>query len=104
MICRCTEEGNGAGSERAAKARTPKTDMEEAGGRECEENRVEDRGSCRSNEMEGRSQSDCGGDEVYSAPFGDEEKSGLKLDMMMMMMAELQTRKHLYSSSSFLKI
>ena len=54
--------------------------MEEAGGRECEESRVEDRRSCRSNEMEGRSESDRGGDEVYSATFGDEEKTDLKLD------------------------
>ena len=30
--------------------------------------------------MEGRSESDCGGDEVYSATFGDEEKTELKLD------------------------
>ena len=34
------------------KARTAKNDTEEAGGRECEESRVEDRGSCRSNETE----------------------------------------------------
>ena len=59
--------------------------MEEAGGRECEESRVEDRGSCRSNEMEERSESDCGRDEVYPATFDDEERTGLKLDMMMMM-------------------
>ena len=51
--------------------------MEEAGGRECEKSRVEDRGSCRSNEMEGRSRSDCG-DEMYPATFGDEEKNGRK--------------------------
>ena len=36
-----------------SEARTAKTDMEEAGGRECEESRVKDRGSWRSNEMEG---------------------------------------------------
>ena len=54
--------------------------MKEAGGRECEESRVEDRRSCRWNEMEGRSESDRGGDEVYSATFGDEEKTELKLD------------------------
>ena len=54
--------------------------MEEAGGRECEESRVEDGRSCRSNETEGRSESDHGGDEVYSATFGDKEKTELKLD------------------------
>ena len=54
--------------------------MEEVGGRECEESRVEDRRSCRSNEMEGRSESDRGGDEVYSATFGNEEKIEIKLD------------------------
>ena len=54
--------------------------MKEEGGRECEKNRVEDRRSCRSNEMEGRSESDRGGDEVYSATFGDKEKNELKLD------------------------
>ena len=41
---------------------------------------VEDRGSWRSNEMEGRCESDRGGDEVYPATFGNEEKTGLKLD------------------------
>ena len=60
--------------------RTAKNDIEEAGGRECEESRVEDRKSYRPNEMEGRSDSDRGGDEVYSATFGDEEKIELKLD------------------------
>ena len=30
--------------------------------------------------MEGRSESDRGGDEVYSATFGDEERTELKLD------------------------
>ena len=35
-----TEEGNDAKSELAAKARTPKNDMEEAGGREFEESLV----------------------------------------------------------------
>ena len=59
--------------------------MEEAGGKECEESRVEDRGSFRLNEMEGSCESDCGRDEVYPATFGDEERTGLKLDMMMMM-------------------
>ena len=54
--------------------------MKETGGRECEESRFEDRGSCRSNELEGRCESDCGMDEVYPATFGDEEKTGLKLD------------------------
>ena len=44
------------------------------------ESRVEDRKSCRSNEMVGRSESNRGGDEVYSATFGDEEKIELKLD------------------------
>ena len=62
------------------KTRTAKTDMEETGGRECEESRVQDRGSWRSNEMEGRCESNRGGDEVYSATFGNEEKTGLKLD------------------------
>ena len=51
---------------------------------ECGENRVEGRGSCRSNEMKGRCESDCGRDEVYPATFGDEERTGLKLDTMMM--------------------
>ena len=63
------------GSEWTAKARTAKNDMEEARGRECEESWVEDRRSCRSNEMEGRCESDRGGDEVHLATFGDEEKS-----------------------------
>ena len=54
--------------------------MEEAGGREYEESRVEDRESCRSNEMERKCESDCGGDEVYPATFSDDEKTGLKLD------------------------
>ena len=58
--------------------------MEEAGGRECEESRVEDRRSYRSNEMEGRSESDRGGDEVYSATFGNEEKKTIKTGLMMM--------------------
>ena len=49
--------------------------MEEAGGRECEESRVEDAESCRSNEMKGRCENDCGRDEVYLATFGDEEKT-----------------------------
>ena len=39
---------------------------------------LEDRRSCRLNEMEGRSESDRGGDEVYSATFGNEEKTKLK--------------------------
>ena len=51
--------------------------MEEAVGREREESRVEDRRSWRSNEMEGRYH---GGDEVYPATFGNEKKTGLKLD------------------------
>ena len=43
MVWTCdTEEGNDAGSEREAKARTAKNNMEEAGGRECEESQVED--------------------------------------------------------------
>ena len=50
--------------------------MKEAGERECEESRVEDRRSCRSNQMEGRCESDCERDEVCSATFGDEEKTG----------------------------
>ena len=54
--------------------------MEKAGGRECGESLVEDRRSCRSNEMEGRSESDCGRDEVHPAALGDEERTGLELD------------------------
>ena len=54
--------------------------MEEAGGRECLESRVKDRGSCCSNEMEGRSESDRVRHEVHPATFGNEEKTGLKLD------------------------
>ena len=54
--------------------------MEEVGERECEGSRVEDRGSCRSNEMEGRCESNRGGDKVYTATFGNEEETGLKLD------------------------
>ena len=50
---------------------------------ECGESRVEDRGSCRTNEMEGRCESDCGRDEKYPASFGDEERAKLKLNMMM---------------------
>ena len=46
----------------------------------CVERRIENRGSCRSNEMEGRCESDCGKDEVYPATCGDEEKTALKLD------------------------
>ena len=57
-----------------AKARTAKTDMEEAGGRECEKSLVKDRGSWRS-----RCESNRGGDEVYPATFGN-EKTELKLD------------------------
>ena len=49
--------------------------MKETGVREYGESRVEDRGSCRSNEMEGRCESDRGGDEVYPATFGNEEKT-----------------------------
>ena len=54
--------------------------MEKAGGRECEKCLVEDRGSCRSNEMEGRCKSDHGRSEVYPATFFDEEKAGLIVD------------------------
>ena len=43
-----------------------------------------DRGSCRLNEME-RCESDRARHEVYPATFGDEEKTGLKVDMMMML-------------------
>ena len=53
--------------------------MEEVSGRECEEKWVKDRGSYRSNEMEGRCESDRRGDEVYPTTFGI-EKTGLKLD------------------------
>ena len=75
-----TEDDNDAGSEWAAKARTDKNDTEEAGERECEDSLVEDQGSCRSNEMKGRCESEHERDEVYPATFGDKEKSGLKLD------------------------
>ena len=54
--------------------------MEDAGGREFEGSRVKDRGSWRSNEMEGKYESDRGGDEVYPVTIGNEEKTGLKLD------------------------
>ena len=54
--------------------------MEEASGRECEKRRVKDRGSWRSNEMEGRCESNHAENEVYPATFGNEEKTGLKLD------------------------
>ena len=46
---------------------------------QVEGSRVKARGSCKSNEMEGRNESDRGGDKVYLATFGDEEKNGLKL-------------------------
>ena len=72
-------EGNDDGSKWEAKARTAKTDMDEAGGRECKKSRVKDRGSWRSSEMEGRCESNRGGDEVYTATF-ENEKTGLKLD------------------------
>ena len=62
------------------KSEDAKNDMEEASGREWEESRVKDRGSCRSNEQEGRCESDHEGDEVHPATFGNEEKTGLKLD------------------------
>ena len=61
------------------KARTTKNDMEEAGGRECQEKRVEDRGNCRLNKMKKRFESDRGRYEMHSATFGEEEKTGLKL-------------------------
>ena len=48
--------------------------------RECEKSGFEDQGSCRSNEMVGRCESNCVRDEVYPATFGDEEKTGLKMD------------------------
>ena len=71
-------------SEWAAKARTAKNDMKQAGGRECEESRVEDQGSCRSNEMEEGVKAIAKGMRMHPATFDDEEKSGLKLEMMMM--------------------
>ena len=37
--------------------------------------------------MEGRCEIDRVGDEVYPATFGNEEKTGLKLEMMMMMVS-----------------
>ena len=36
--------------------------------------------------MEGRCESDCGGDEVYPATFGNEEKTELKLDIRKQML------------------
>ena len=54
--------------------------MKDAGEREVEGSRVENRGSYRLNEREGRCKSDCEGDEVYPASFGDKQKNGLKLD------------------------
>ena len=62
-----------------SESKATKNDMEKTGGRKCGESRVEDQGSCKS-KMEGRCESDCGRDEVYSATFGDEERTGLKLD------------------------
>ena len=47
--------------------------MDEAGGRECEESRVKNRGSCRLNEMEGRCESDRARGEMYPAIFGNEK-------------------------------
>ena len=61
------KEGNDPVSEWEAKARTAKNDMEEAGGRECEESLVENRGSCRWNEMGERCESNRGEDKVYQA-------------------------------------
>ena len=46
--------------------RTAKNDMR-AGERKCEESWVEDRGRCRSNNMKGKCESDCGGNEVCLA-------------------------------------
>ena len=46
------------------RGRPAKTDMEQAGRRECEECWVKDRGSWRSNKMEGRCESNRRGDEV----------------------------------------
>ena len=46
---------------------------------DLKESRVEDGRSCRSNEMEGRCESNRGGDEVYPAAFGNEEENELKL-------------------------
>ena len=59
--------------------RTAKNDMEEASGGECEESRVKDRRSRRSNEMEDGCESDCKGDAVNLATFNN-EKTGMKLD------------------------
>ena len=73
-----TEECNDAGSEWETKAGTAENDMEEAGGRECEGSRVEDQESCRSNEMEGRCESNRGGDEVYQRC--NQEETRLKLE------------------------
>ena len=62
--------------------RMTKNDMEETGGSACG-SRVEDQGSCRLDEMEGRCESNCRRDEVYPATFGDEERTRLKPEMMM---------------------
>ena len=43
--------------------------------------------------MEGRCESDCGGDEVYPATFGNEEKTGLKLDRRRRSWLRSSTRK-----------
>ena len=54
--------------------------MEETGERECEESQAKDQGSRRSNEMEGRCERNCRGDEVDLATFGNKKKNELKLD------------------------
>ena len=73
--------------------------MEEAGGRKWKESRVKDRGSWRSNEMEERCESDRGGDEMYPATFGNEKKTGLKLDMMMVIEGKLHVFATVFNST-----
>ena len=76
--------------------------MEEAGGRECEKSRVKKQGSCRSNEMNGRCESDCKGYEVYPATFGNKEKTGLKLDRRSACLAAVYVGVDKYHSASIL--
>ena len=54
--------------------------MEEAGGRECEESRVEDRGSCRLNKMGEGVRAIAEGMRCIYPPSVTRKKNGLKLD------------------------
>ena len=78
--------------------------MEEAGGRECEESRVKDRGSWRLNEMEERCESDCRGDKVYPVTLGNKKKTGLKLDGRRSIYKVLQFSIYLLISLNVLKV